>query len=77
MTKAAGGGNQGYNLANAAMYMGSGASKTHTNGFSFHPPPGHSHKYANSIFSTFWIFFSERKNFINQLLVNIIGNGRH
>ena len=30
--------------------MGSGQSKTHTNGFSFHPPPGHSHKYANSIY---------------------------
>ena len=32
------------------MYMGSGQSKTHTNGFSFHPPPGHSNKYAKSIY---------------------------
>jgi len=52
MSKAANGGNgnNGYNLANAAMYMGNSQSKTHTNGFSFHPPAGHSHKYANSIY---------------------------
>ena len=49
----------GYNLANAAftaqpaIYLGQlgGASRTHTNGFSFHPPNGTNvHKYSNSLY---------------------------
>lgn len=49
----------GYNLANAAftsqpaVYLGQlgGASRTHTNGFSFHPPHGTNiHKYSNSLY---------------------------
>ena len=49
----------GYHLANAAftsqpaVYLGQvgGASRTHTNGFSFHPPHGTNiHKYSNSLY---------------------------
>lgn len=51
--------NAGYQIANAAfgnqptVYLGhvSGASKTHSNGFSFHPPGGTNvHKYSNSLY---------------------------
>jgi len=44
-----------YNLANAAftnnptVYIGSMGSRTHTTGFSFHPP-GQTHKYSQSIY---------------------------
>jgi len=45
----------GYNVSSAfpnnqGVYVSSMGSKTHTNGFSFHPPYYNVHKFSNSLY---------------------------